>query len=213
MPDELVALCQCWDLAEAQSIRASLAARGVRVLIDGEHQRGVLGMMGAAISLRVMVPRSQLSLARELAAEIIPDLGRDAELDAEEELLAQPSSPARRSLPELDETDDDDDDDDDDEGERGEPPRKKSLAVALVIGGLGLAIGTLHMYVGERRTGIALLGLAGVALVLMMAGMPWGRPLLLAVWALDVGRGVTLIWRHNAAIDEADRKARLMRLN
>jgi hypothetical protein len=169
-------------------------------------------MMGAAISLRVMVPRSQLSLARELAAEIIPDLGHDAEIDADEAMLAQSSSPARRSLPELDEADDDDGDDED-EGEVGEPPRKKSLAVALVVGGLGLALGTLHMYVGERRTGIALLGLAGVALVLMMAGMPWGRPLLLAVWALDVGRGVVLIWRHNAAIDEADRKARLMRLN
>lgn len=211
MPDELVALCQCWDLAEAQSIRASLAARGVRVLIDGEHQRGVLGMMGAAISLRVMVPRSQLSLARALAAEIIPDLGRDAELDADEELHAQPSSPARRSLPELDELTDVESDEDDEPETAA--PAKKSLAVALVVGGLGLAIGTLHMYVGERRTGFALLGLAGVALVLMMVGAPFARLLLLGVWGVDIGRGLVLIWRHNAAIDEAARKARLMRLN
>lgn len=222
--DELVVLCPCWDLAEAQAIRASLAARGVRVLIEGEHQRGILGMMGTAISLRVMVPRSQLSLARELASEIIPGLADEEALDADEELLSQPASPARRDLgPDpLEVTSEDDDPEqwDEPEGDEGdevlaprEAPRKKSIAIALVLGGLGLAVGTLHIYVGKRWTGIALLVLAAIAFFLIMLGKPQANQLLLCVWGFDIVRGLILIHRHNAAIDEQARKARLMRLN
>lgn len=216
--DELVVLCPCWDLAEAQAIRASLAARGVRVLIDGEHQRGILGMMGAAVTLRVMVPRSQLALARELASEIIPDLASHEVLDDDEALLAQPSSPARRALPDPIEVVDRVDEDDEDEDEEGDVDERdelkpKSLAVALVVAALGFAVGTLHMYAGESRTGFGLLGLAGVALVLILLGNPMGNVVLLIVWAVDVGRGIVLIRRHNAKLDEAARVRRLARMN
>ena len=80
MADELVSLCECWDIFEAQAIRASFEARGVFAHIDGEHHRGVMPVLGSAVALRIMVKSSQLDLARELAAEIIPGLGHDDEV-------------------------------------------------------------------------------------------------------------------------------------
>ncbi|PRQ03849.1 hypothetical protein ENSA5_12180 [Enhygromyxa salina] len=95
-----MAVCTCTDLAQAQSIRASLEARGVPTLVDGEHQRNVMGMFGTVVDLRIMVPRSQLRLAHALASEIIEDLP-PLELDDEEpESSVREASPLRRPMPE-----------------------------------------------------------------------------------------------------------------
>jgi hypothetical protein len=203
--DELVPLCQCLDLAQAQMIRGSLAARGVPALVDGEHQRGVLGMLGTAIELRVMVPRSQLNLARELASELIPDLAVGDEVDEDEAVLSQPMSPSRRQLAEDLEADEEGEgqpDEDEDEDETP-TPRRKSIGVALVLGVMCLSLGLVHVYAGEPRVGGILLVAAAFGFGAMLTGEPLGALILASVWVFDLGRGIILIRRYNAAIDAA----------
>ena len=199
MPDELVPLCQCWDLAEAHVIRASLEARGIPVLIEGEHHRGMMGMVGAAVTLRVMVPASQLEVARDLASDLIPDLG-GAPIDDDQE-LGKGLSPARRP-PAEDLVDYPDDGGELDEAEQDELPtlRKKSLAVALLLAALGLAIGLLHIYAGEEKVGGILFVIAMTGLGLWIAGQPLGPLLLMGVWLVDIVRGFVLLSRYNAAL-------------
>lgn len=138
MSDELVTVCTCSDMVQAQAIRGSLEARGVPVLVDGEHQRNVLGMLGTVVDLRIMVPRSQLRLAHTLALEIIEDLP-PLELDDDEGgQLGREDSPLRRALPgELDPPDDeyeyddeyeDDEDEEDDEDALDEVEDQAQLA-------------------------------------------------------------------------------------
>lgn len=201
MPDELVPLCQCWDMVEAHSIRASFEARGVRAHIDGEHHRSMLGMFGAAIELRIMVPASQLAVARELAAEIIPDLAPDED-DEDEEPLGSDISPARRPPAEdlvdyPDEPSDDEDDDDEDE----ERPLKKSIRLAKILFSSGLAIGTIHIYADRLNQGLVLLFAAALGLALVLGGEPWGLLLIVTVWVLDAGYGIPLLREHNRKLE------------
>jgi hypothetical protein len=200
MTDGFVPLCNCRDLPQAELIRGSLVARGVPTFIDGVHQRGVLGLTGVVVDLRVMVLRSKLPLARELAAELIPDLASGEALDEDEALLEQPMSPSRRLPPEvLDETSNDLDDDADDD-ETPLPPRK-SIGVALVVGMMGLSLGLLHVYMGKPRTGLLLFLVAVFGFGAMLKGNPEGGVLLASVWLFDFVLGILLIRRHNAAID------------
>lgn len=201
MADELVPLCQCWDVVEAHTIRASLEARGIEVLIEGEHHRGIMGIAAAAVKLRVLVPASQLELARELASDLIPDLAGEPNDEGPD--LGEGLSPARRPPAEdlVDYLD---------EGEAAEPyeptgPRKKSLAVAAVISCMGLAIGTLHMYAGQERFGGALFLIACAGIGSLVAGQPIGGLLLVAVWLVDIIHGFILLSRYNAAIEQSSK--------
>jgi hypothetical protein len=200
MADELVPLCQCWDLAEAHVIRASLEARGIEVLIEGEHHRGMMGMFAAAVKLRVLVPASQLELARELASDLIPDLA-GAPIEGGPE-LGEGLSPARR--PPAEDLVDYRDDDELEEPEPDEPmgPRKKSLAVAALLACIGLAIGLLHIYAGEEKLGGLLFLIACAGFGLLIAGQPVGSLLLFGVWLFDIIRGFILLSRYNATLAE-----------
>ncbi|HLT39982.1 MAG TPA: hypothetical protein VK034_27065 [Enhygromyxa sp.] len=148
MSDALVPLCSCYGIVQAQAIRASLEARGVPTLIDGEHQRNILGMFGTVVALRIMVPRSQLRLAYQLAVEIIPDLP-EPEFD-EEHGEAEPPEPLplRRALPEdlLEYPDDEEPDDalaEDDEAEQEEDDLAELRERRTLLGPrLGFALGT-----------------------------------------------------------------------
>lgn len=206
MTDEPVPLCKCMDLVQAQMIRSSLEARGVPAFIDTVNQRAVLGMLGAAIDLRVMVPRSQLPLARELASELIPDLKNDEEVDEDEELLSQPMSPSRRPIAE------DLQPGDEEAEEEYEPPtrsRRKSIPLALIVGILFLSLGTLHLYMGKERTGGILLVTAAFGIGAIMGGQWWGSLVFTGVWLFDLIRGIVLILRHNAELDAAAPRAAL----
>jgi hypothetical protein len=207
MADQLVSLCECWDLLEAQAIRASFQARGVFVHLDGEHHRSMMGMMGSAVALRVMVRSSQLELARELGSEIIPDLARAGDHDDDDEPGSE-HSPLRRPPAEdlVDYRDDDDpphdEADDDDDDDVPDLLAKKSIAVALVVFGLGLAVGTIHLYAGQRNQGLGLLAVGAFAFVSMVSGQTWALPLLAAVWIVDAAHGIHLLRERNRAIDE-----------
>lgn len=201
MPDELVSLCECWDLFEAQAIRASFQARGVFVHVDGEHHRSMIGNV-SAVALRIMVRSSQLDLARELASEIIPDLARPE--DDDDEQPGAEHSPLRRPPAEDLVAYRDDDDavaDDDDEDDMPTRPAKK-IAVALVVLGLGLAIGTIHFYAERPTQGLGLLAIAGFAFVALVGGQPWALPLLALVWIVDAVHGIHLLRAYNREIAE-----------
>lgn len=203
MADELVSLCECWDLFEAQAIRASFEARGVFVHVDGEHHRSMIGNV-SAVALRIMVRSSQLELARELAAEILPDLARPDEDDDDEQPGAEHSPLRRPPAEDLVAYRDDDaatEDDDDDLPTR--PPKK--IAVALVVLGLGLAVGTIHIYAERPTQGIGLLAVAGFAFVAMVGGQSWALPLLALVWIVDAVHGIHLLREHNREIAEHSR--------
>jgi hypothetical protein len=138
--DSLVPLCFCAHLLDAQAIRASCEALGIPTLIDGEHQRGVLGMFGATAELRIMVPRSKLRLAYELAAEIIPDIPTPEFDDDEAEQRLPEPSPLRRALPEdlVPYPDDPDQQDADDPEDEDDDPRSiRALARAAASLGTG----------------------------------------------------------------------------
>lgn len=168
--DELVPLCVCADLNQAQAIRASLEARGVPTLIDGEHQRNILGMFGTVVVLRIMIPRSQLRLGYELALEIIPDLP-PLELDDEDDdaYVGEPM-PLRRPLPEdlqppddpEDEHEQDDEDDEDEalaelaEDDMAELRERRRLLGPRVGFGLGMIYALATMAYGNFKVGFVL---------------------------------------------------------
>ena len=169
MSDSLVSLCTCSNIGDAQTIRASLEARGVPTLIDGEHQRNMLGLFGTVVALRIMVPRSQLRVAYELALEVIEDLPEPMFDDEEPtDSLGHEPMPHRRAQPEdlvayPDDDDDydydsdnggddggDDDDDDDDDDDRREP----SLFVPRISFGTGLFFAFAQLSIGQIRLGL-----------------------------------------------------------
>jgi hypothetical protein len=167
MSDALVPLCNCSGIIEAQAIRASLEARGVPTLIDGEHQRNILGMFGSVVALRIMVPRSQLRLAYQLALEIIPDLP-EPEFDEEEsEASSREPMPLRRALPEdlvayPDDEDDEsstalaEDDEDEPEDDMVELRERQSLAGPRLGFVFGMVLATSWIASGLLEVGLAM---------------------------------------------------------
>jgi hypothetical protein len=205
MSDELVLLCPCWDIMEAQSLRASFEARGVRVHIEGEHHRSMLGMFGSAIELRLMVPASHLALARELARELIPDLAGDDE-DEEDEPAGFDTSPARRPPAEdlldhpNDETEAEDDDEDDEER-----PRPKSVRLATLMAFTGLSCGFIHIYAGRTNAGLILLFAYAFGLFVLLGGNLGGSVVMGLVWLFDVAQGIALVKEHNRKLDALEK--------
>ncbi|NVB42909.1 hypothetical protein G6O69_34125 [Pseudenhygromyxa sp. WMMC2535] len=220
MTDKLVPVCTCWDLAEAMAIRGSLEARGVPVHVDGEHQRGMLNLFGSAIELRIMVPASQLRLAHQLASEIIaglpePDLGPE-EAPAGFELSPTRRPPAEDLVPYPDTEDEDGGDaaaadkegseegEDNEEDARAElePAQRKSIGAVLMLAFLGLSLGTVHAYAGNKTGARILLAFAALGLLLRLSGSLIGTSILALVWLTDVVHGTVLIVRHNRAVAE-----------
>ncbi len=151
MADELTTVCTCGHVFEAQAIRAALEARGLFVHVDGLHHTSMYGGLAAPMILRIMVPRSQLAIARELASEVVGELPPVDDEDDDDEhdefsphRRPQPEDLARYGEPiedEQGEGDEDDEDDDEDEqtalAQRGRHP----IAKVLIVSGLGVGVG------------------------------------------------------------------------
>lgn len=65
-PGDLVAIRTCRDNLEADILRSILTEAGIRCFVQGEHHRGMLGVMGAYIDLRLMVCERDEPRAREI---------------------------------------------------------------------------------------------------------------------------------------------------
>lgn len=66
-------LTSCQDSSEAALIRALLDANGIPCIVQGEQHRSMLGVVGAFVEVRVLVPAGQLEHARELLQEPPPE--------------------------------------------------------------------------------------------------------------------------------------------
>ncbi|TNV55331.1 DUF2007 domain-containing protein [Corallococcus exiguus] len=63
-------LTTCGDESEAALVRALLEANGIPCLVQGEQHRSMLGVAGAFIELRVLIPSGELERARELLRSV-----------------------------------------------------------------------------------------------------------------------------------------------
>lgn len=163
MSDELVFLAEVGDNAEASILRAYLEDHGLFCYVQGENHRGLLGMVGAYISLRLMVPSDQLETAREL-------LERYHEAE-EEEPGPEFRGPFRDGGPEEDE-----EDDSLDEARLRQRIRKARLVALVLPCGFG------HFAAGAPIRGLILMAIC-------LGGfwnLFYGRPTLLLLWPLAV---------------------------
>ncbi|AFE06637.1 hypothetical protein COCOR_05891 [Corallococcus coralloides DSM 2259] len=81
-------LTTCGDESEAALVRALLQADNIPCIIQGEQHRSMLGVAGAYIELRVLVPASELEHARELLKSVArgePPVGFAPAPDADSE--------------------------------------------------------------------------------------------------------------------------------
>ena len=82
----LVPVLTCTSVEEAATYRGVLESHGVPCVIQGEHHRSLLGMLGPYVEVRLLVPEGQetaaLRLLRPAPAvvaepEELPDPGRE----------------------------------------------------------------------------------------------------------------------------------------
>ena len=62
----LVPLLSCASVEEAATLKGVLDAHGVPCVIQGEHHRSLLGMLGPYVEVRLLVPAGQEEAARRL---------------------------------------------------------------------------------------------------------------------------------------------------
>ncbi len=62
----LVPVATCASLEEATTLKGVLEAHGVACVIQGEHHRSLLGMLGPYVEVRLLVPGAQEEAARRL---------------------------------------------------------------------------------------------------------------------------------------------------
>jgi hypothetical protein len=62
----LVPLLSCGSVEEAATFKSVLEAHGVPCVIQGEHHRSLLGMLGPYVEVRLLVPQGQEAAALRL---------------------------------------------------------------------------------------------------------------------------------------------------
>ena len=62
----LIPLLSCASPEEAATLRGVLDAHGIQCVIQGEHHRQLLGMLGPYVEVRLLVPAEQEDAARRL---------------------------------------------------------------------------------------------------------------------------------------------------
>jgi hypothetical protein len=87
----LVPVLTCASVEEAATYRGVLEAHGVRCVVQGEHHRALLGMLGPYVEVRLLVPADQEATARRL-------LRPTPSLVVDEELGPDPDRARRRRL-------------------------------------------------------------------------------------------------------------------
>jgi hypothetical protein len=182
-----VPLCRCTDIFQAQLIRASLEARGIPTHVDGEHHARHMMFAPGVIELRIMVPRSQLRLAYELARDVIEDLPEpafdDEPLEPDD---GREPSPLRRAMPEdlVPYPDDDDaldqfEADDDEEDDLAELRERRSLVGPRVVVSMGVLFGAALLASQQIPRGLivwAILALLVYLRVLPLTAKPTPAP-------------------------------------
>ena len=158
MGENLEFLVEVGDNAQASLIRAYLEHHEIHVYVQGENHRSMLGMVGAYIALRIMVPGTQLDEARELLEEYE---------NAEPEDEGPEFRGAFRDVG--------DDEDEEDSLELAEVERRvKAARLAAIV----LPLGGGNFSAGAPLRGLVLAALVGLTLFKAATG----APILLLAW-------------------------------
>jgi Putative prokaryotic signal transducing protein len=88
----LVPVLTCASVEEAATYRGVLEAHGVQCVVQGEHHRALLGMLGPYVEVRLLVPADQEGTARRLlrpepSLVVDEELGPDADRARSRRLL------------------------------------------------------------------------------------------------------------------------------
>lgn len=176
-----VLLCECWDVAELHTVRACLEAHGLPVRVQGEQTHGVMGMLhGATVRSRILVPQAGLTLARELAQEVMGPFadGQNGD-DAQGSPFRREGQPTLAQRP-----------------HSRRPRRRKRLITIGIISAAALFFpitGLAHLYVARYRRGAVLLVCTLFAHGVAASESLWGISLMILLLVLDAiggGRGV-----------------------
>ncbi len=201
MPAGFVFLCTAHDVLHAKLLRSALEARGIHPFIEGEHQRGALGMFGAFSPMRVLVDPEDYARARPIAEEIVGPLDDEGlgELDEEDEPRGGPMR--RLEGPEEDEDADEDAESPEELAREAVLARRKPYRKAFIVIGLFLAWGMVHMYAGKTWVGriLAVIALVSVVAVVFL-GKPRATLVLGAVYAFDAIFGTLWVYLHNQRV-------------
>lgn len=174
-PNALVSLVKAETEVDARALCAHLGAHGVEAVIQGEHHRSMLGVLGAYIEPALLVKASELEQARRLVEEyraaaraeedpeLEAELAREAEgaaVEAEDlGIKPRPQEALRRS------------------------PKRAGVAILLaLVPGLGCG----HFYAGATFRGALLLLAELAGLALGAAGEPAGAILLGGAMLVDL---------------------------
>ncbi len=146
--DAMVHLVQVGDNGEASVLRSFLECHDIHVYVQGENHRSVLGMVGAFIELKIMVPASQLDDAKELLEEY----------NAE---TPEGNAPTEFQGPNRDEFDDQDADDNRWLHEKALSISRRRLRIASFV----FPFGGGHFAMGAWARGLLLLAIVVASLV------------------------------------------------
>jgi Putative prokaryotic signal transducing protein len=159
---ELVAIGTVGDPIEGAMTREYLASCGIECIVQGEHHRSMLQIMGTYIELRLLVPRYQA----EEAVALLRDFRRQLQSEAASE-SAEGEEPG----------DEDESESEGDDGEsealdwRDDAERARHLRrarfVALAMPGFGLG----HFAVGARARGLILMATWPATFMLITTSM------------------------------------------
>ncbi|HUM11048.1 MAG TPA: DUF2007 domain-containing protein [Myxococcaceae bacterium] len=76
----LVPLLSCGSVEEAATYKGVLDAHGVPCVIQGEHHRSLLGMLGPYVEVRLLVPEGQEGAALRLLRPAPTPVPEDADI-------------------------------------------------------------------------------------------------------------------------------------
>jgi hypothetical protein len=161
---DLEFLVEVGDNAQASLLRAYLEQHGVHVYVQGENHRSMLGMVGAYIALRLMVPSTQVELARQLLDEYE---------DFEPEEAPDFRGPFRDSG---------DEDEDDELVPKVDAELIRKIRLAAVL----FPVGGGHLRAGAPLRALVLAALVGLGLLKAATGTPLALLAWPAVVALDL---------------------------
>lgn len=167
VPEDLVFLVGAGDLNEAAILRGYLEHHGIYVYVQGEEHRSMLGMLGAYVELRLMVPGASVDDAKQVL-ELFYSEQEDA------------SGPEFRGAF-RDEHHDEEEEDKYDE-DVVDKTRLKHAVRRARLAGLMFPLGGAHFAAKAPIRGLMLAALSIAGVVLFVQG----KPMMIGLWVLSV---------------------------
>lgn len=196
--EPFVLLCESADALEADLIRSTLEAKGIRVWVFDAGMNGVLGPInGVLVRPRIQVMEKDLPLAAKLVEPIVGPLdalGEDGDMDStwDDPMRPMPEDPGEAS---------DDADADPDDLAPMITPKKIGVPLVLSISAGLVVMGLSHLYARKRTLAGVLFFATAIGWALLMWGQPIGLAVLAAAWVFDLVGGIRSVREYNEAAE------------